>query len=92
MAGFLSRARQYVTRIAIDLSGDADYFVDDDNDDHRYDINLIAALGIAQGTGVDEGGGRLYSPGVDVQRDQMGMFLARLLDHLVEEELIMTPR
>ncbi len=93
MAAFLSRARQYVTRIVIDLSGDADYFVDEDTDDHRNDINVMAALGIAQGTGVDEGGGRLYSPGVDVQRDQMGTFLARLLDYLVdEEELILTPR
>jgi hypothetical protein len=85
MAAFLARAQQYVTGIATDLDSDADYFVDDDSDVHLDDIDLIAALGIARGTGADEGGRRLYSPGLDVKRDQMATFLARTLDFLVEE-------
>lgn len=89
-ATFVHDAQVYITNIIHDLDG-ADYFVDDSGNNHENNINVLAALGIARGTGNDTDGRLLYSPERDVQRDQMASFLARLLDFLVEEGEITPP-
>lgn len=85
MATFVHDTQVYVMKLIYDLDGDSDFFVDDSGNDHENNINVLAAFGVAQGTGVDESGRRFYGPSLDVQRDQMASFLARLLDFLVEE-------
>lgn len=83
MATFIDGA---ASLIGADLAAGPDYYVDDDASPHEGSINAISAAGIAQGTGDGN-----YEPGGDVRRDQMGSFLARTLNRLVEEGLASLP-
>jgi hypothetical protein len=67
MASFLVRA------LGLPQTG-ADYFTDDEASIHEFDINRLAAAGIATGCG----GGR-YCPTSAVSREQMASFLVRAL-------------
>ena len=77
MASFIGRAINYAS------TGDAnnsviatnnDYFTDDEGDVHEDNINGIASMGIAIGTG-----NNLYEPAGKVSRAQMAMFIARTI-------------
>jgi glucose/arabinose dehydrogenase len=61
----------------------ANAFTDDDGSVFERDIDAVAAAGIAAGTG----GGR-FSPALPVTRQQMAVFLARLLEVEVEAGVI----
>lgn len=78
-------------RSIYDLSGSPDYFADVAGNSHENNISVLAAFGVAQGIGTDDDGRRLYGPGLDIRRDQMAAFLARMLDFLVQEEEIRPP-
>jgi hypothetical protein len=80
MATFLVRAYEYRSGKQLPPGGDA--FADDNgNAAHEGNINKASAAGFTGGTA---GGG--YNPSGVVRRDQMGSFLARVLDLLVEED------
>ena len=76
MALFLTRLAGVV---GIDMAGDPDDagFTDvgELSAESQTAINQLADLGITQGTG-----GNTYSPGNNVDRDQMALFIARLMD------------
>jgi hypothetical protein len=78
MASFLVRATE--RRIGALLPRNGDFFTDDDDNTHELRIDQAASAGF---TGGAPGGG--YSPAALVRRDQMGSFLARVLDLLVEQ-------
>jgi hypothetical protein len=82
MAAFLVRTAEYRTGTPLPPGEDA--FTDDEGNTHEPAIDKAAAAGI---TGGSSTGG--YAPEEIVRRDQMGSFLARLLDLLVESG---TPR
>lgn len=90
IASMLWRALGY-TDDEVRALPDVDLFSDDDGDVHEGSINSLGVLGIAQGTATVEDGPALYSPGLDHQRDQAATLLARALDLLVEEGLIVPP-
>ena len=73
MASFLVRL---AGKSGIPVPGGApDAFGDDTGNTHELSINLLAALGIASGTGPDT-----YSPQRTVRRDQMATFLVKLME------------
>lgn len=78
MATFLVALYEYVAER--ELTAEADHFVDDDGNVHEASINQVVEALIA--TGVTE---ERYEPGRNVNRAQMGSFLARVLNGLVVE-------
>jgi hypothetical protein len=84
MAKFLVMA--YESRSGRGLSGTADYFDDDNGTTHEANINKAAAAGFTGGAAT---GG--YGPGLPVKRDQMGSFIARVLDLLAADGEAMPP-
>jgi hypothetical protein len=77
MATFLVRAFNYAS--GTPLAPTIDWFLDDNGSSHESNINKAATAGF---TGGSSGG---YRPRNAVTRDQMASFLARVLDHLVEQ-------
>jgi hypothetical protein len=80
MATYLARAS---AEAGVPLARERDVFPDDDGSTHETNIDAAAAAGLT--------GGRAdgtYGPGLAVQRGQMASFLARLLDLLIEEDVI----
>jgi hypothetical protein len=77
MAKFLANAT--ATVLGQPLPAGRDVFSDDDGNLFEPDINRVAQAGITGGRA--EG---IYAPGGVVTREQMGSFLARTLDLLVE--------
>jgi hypothetical protein len=57
-----------------------EHFSDDDDSVFEQDIDMLASLGIVQGTG-----GGLYSPAQSVHRAAMASFLARTADYFAEQ-------
>lgn len=88
MAAFLTRAYDYRARQAgqAALAEGENSFADDDRSTLHQEINTSAAAGFAGG--YDDG---TYRPGVTVLRDQMGAFLARTLDLVVERGMAGVP-
>jgi hypothetical protein len=84
MATFLVRA--YELRAGRPLPDGPDYFADDDDSVHAQLIGKAAAAGFTGGLVTGD-----YGPGLPVQRDAMGSFLARVLDRLVEDGLTAPP-
>ena len=78
MATFLVRAYEY--RAGTRLAGGPDAFIDDFTSTHHGAINTAAAAGFTGGSPYGS-----YRPLVDVARDGMASFLARVLDRLVQE-------
>ena len=78
MATFLAGA--YAHRTGQQLQASADHFSDDNGSTHEANTNRVAEAGLTGGTSA----GR-FSPDAPVRRDQMGSFLARLLDLHVEQ-------
>ena len=78
MATFLVRAVELASDGTLAAGDDA--FADDDRSPHEANIDKVAAAGLA--TGVSTG---RYDPSAGVRRDQMGSFVARTLDLLVED-------
>jgi hypothetical protein len=78
MARFLANAVERVT--GTPLPADADLFSDDDGSPFELDINRVAGAGLTGGR--PDGS---YDPRGQVARDQMGSFLARLLDLYVDD-------
>ncbi|MBW3620536.1 MAG: S-layer homology domain-containing protein [Actinobacteria bacterium] len=76
MATFLANTyRDWLRLGSPDL---ADHFDDDRGSLHEDNINLVAQVDIAKGTGT-----RRFSPGVKLSRGQLASFAARTADHLV---------
>jgi hypothetical protein len=73
MATFVNRLHEFLTGDTFDAAG-KNYFSDDNGSPHEDNINAVASVGIAQGTG--EG---VYSPQKSVTRSQMASFLVRYL-------------
>jgi hypothetical protein len=84
MATFLVNATERRTGAALPRLGS--FFADDDGSTHETRIDQAAGAGFTGG-GAD---GR-YAPSQPVRRDQMGSFLARVLDLLVEQHGARTP-
>ena len=82
MASFIANAQTALDQ-AVPAST-ANFFVDDDASVHVASIDAITAERITEGTGTNASGGDLYSPEVQVRRDQMASFLARKLDRLID--------
>jgi hypothetical protein len=78
MATFLVRAYEY--RAGVRLPDGPDAFIDDVTSPHHSAVNKAAAAGFTGGSPYGS-----YRPLVDVARDGMASFLARVLDRLVEE-------
>lgn len=76
MATFLGRT--YRDWLALGDPGTGDHFDDDRGNVHEDNINLVAEVGIAKGTGT-----RTFSPGTSLSRGQLASFAARTADHLV---------
>lgn len=76
MAKFLALSYEYTS--GDELPDHVDYFADDTGHVQELFINKAASTGMAAGVG--DG----YAPGGDVRRDQMGTFIARWLDLVVE--------
>jgi hypothetical protein len=76
MATFLVRALRHRTGAAAPAG--QDWFFDDTGSAHEANINAAATAGLASGNGFGA-----YSPKAMVRRDQMGTFLARLLQSFV---------
>ena len=88
MAAFLTRAYDYRAAQAgqATLAAGEDYFTDDDSSSLQREINAAAAAGFAGGYGDAS-----FRPGLTVPRDQMGAFLARALDLVVENGMADVP-
>jgi hypothetical protein len=85
MAKFLVEG--YQARTDKTLTASRDYFTDDEAFGGLEDfINRSAEAGFAAGTG-----GTSYSPGAQVTRAQMALFLARVLDKLAAEDGAVRP-
>lgn len=84
MATFLNNLIREVTGSR--LASSTDYFWDEDGNPHEPSINGLASRGIVTGTGDSR-----YSPNDAVTRQQMAGFLAREVDHLVDERHIDVP-
>lgn len=76
MATFL--AHTYRDWLALGAPKVADHFDDDKGSVHEKNINLVAEVDIAKGTGT-----RQFSPGRSLSRGQLASFAARTADHLV---------
>lgn len=76
MATFLGRT--YRDWLALGSPDSGDHFDDDRHNVHEHNINLVAEVGIAKGTGT-----RTFSPGTSLSRGQLASFAARTADHLV---------
>jgi hypothetical protein len=74
MASFLSRA------LLLKDGWDIDYFTDDDQSVHVFDINRLAHSGITKGCNPPTN--LLYCPEGVVTRGQMAAFLHRAADHI----------
>ncbi|MBW3573433.1 MAG: S-layer homology domain-containing protein, partial [Actinobacteria bacterium] len=83
MATFLLEANRVAGLPIPAAASTEDYFVDDGTSPHQGSINAVAKAGLAQGVS-KAATGNLYGPNGDVRRDQMGSFIARSLDRLVE--------
>lgn len=84
MAALLVGAHEKVTRQTVEVTRD---WFDDDNDSiFENDINKVAEIGITYGVGNNE-----FQPRGYVNRAQMGSFLARLLDGMVEAGVTSPP-
>jgi hypothetical protein len=77
MASFLVRAYEHLTGETLPEGGPR--FTDTAGNVHEANINKAAEAGFAQGTTATT-----YNPSGDVRRDQMGSFLARVLNRLYE--------
>lgn len=88
MAALLTRAYDYRARQAgqAALPDGVNFFSDDDTSPLHREINASAAAGFAGGYGDGT-----YRPGLTVLRDQMGAFLARTLDLVVERGMATVP-
>lgn len=88
MAAFLTRAYDYRAGQAgqAELAEGDNYFDDDDASPLHDEINTAAAVGFAGGYGDGT-----YRPDLTVPRDQMGAFLARALDLVVERGMAGVP-
>lgn len=71
IASFIVRAR------GLTDPGDGDYFIDDNSSIHRFDIDILAAAGIA--LPCNEAGTR-FCPRDPMRRDEMAYFLAKAYD------------
>ena len=76
MASFIARSIEEVTGEQL---AEADVF-GDLVPPHDHNVRRLASVGIVQGVE-----GEVYDPGRAVSRQEMATFLARMLDHLVEE-------
>lgn len=76
MATFL--ARTYRDWLALGNPKVSNHFDDDRGNVHEDNINLVAEVDIAKGTG-----DRQFSPGRSLSRGQLASFAARTADHLV---------
>jgi hypothetical protein len=85
MATFLVNAVSYASNVVIDTQ--TDRFADDDDSVHEEHINGAAQLRLA--TGLPGGG---YGGSRPLRRDQMGSFVARLLDLLVDARVLTHPQ
>jgi hypothetical protein len=77
MAALLNRALE---AMQLGPSTAHEHFSDDDDSVFEQDIDMLASLGIGQGTG-----GGLYSPAHSVHRAAMASFLARTADYFAEQ-------
>ncbi len=77
MAALLNRALQAMRHGA---AAAHEHFTDDDDSGFEADIDLLASLGVVEGTGE-----QLYSPTRSVTRAAMAAFLARTADHLAAQ-------
>ncbi len=73
MATFLVRAHEFARNKALPAGPDA--FTDDNGSPYETNINQAAAAGITTGTGPGT-----FSPYAGVRRDQMALFMARVLN------------
>jgi CSLREA domain-containing protein len=78
MTTFLVRAYHHLTGATLPVT--QTYFNDIAGNVHEDNINAAAEAGFALGTGPGT-----FSPLLDVRRDQMASFLARVLERLVDE-------
>ncbi len=85
MASFLVRSLELV--LDRELSAGASPFTDIDGNTHQRNIEIAHDLGVAQGRTATS-----FVPGADVRRDQMGSFIARSLQVMVDEDVALTPR
>lgn len=81
----------FIVRVLEQLGSDLpvvtfDEFDDDEESVHEDTINTLAALGLADGVS-----GATYAPEALVTRQQMALFLTRTIDHLVEDEGLVSP-
>jgi hypothetical protein len=88
MTAFLTRAYDFRAEQSGDTSLPAggDYFTDDAGHTQEVAINRAAAVGFAGGAGDGT-----YRPDLGVRPDQMGSFLARVLDLIVENGMAGVP-
>lgn len=77
LATLLIAAVEYHT--GYDLTAPRDYFNDDEDSVHEWNINTAAYYGVAAGTSE-----HLYSPQLPVRRDAAASFLVRTVDLLIE--------
>lgn len=82
MASFLVNTYEHVVGPA--PSPDARWFRDTRGSVHEAAAESLWELGITAGTAA-----RTYAPHPDVRRDQMGSFVARLLDRLVRDGMVL---
>lgn len=78
MASFLNRLEAKIVGTSGFPTPSTDYFADIAQSVHRLDIDAIAGVGIAQGTGNDR-----FSPDLPVNRGEMAAFLTRFVDAAV---------
>lgn len=86
MATFIVRALEYRIGGPLTEGTAADYFTDDDGNNHEPNINKAAQIGITGGTS-----GTAFGPHQLVRRDQMASFLARGLAELVDRRTVAPP-
>jgi hypothetical protein len=99
MASFITEALRAIDSPPLPLpifgdpyATDEVYFDDiEDADPHQDNINVLAEVGISNGTTVTEDDEWLYGPAQSTTRSQMALFLARMIDHLVEGGAIEPP-
>lgn len=85
MATFLTKAYEARTRTTLPAAGD--YFPDDGGTTHESRTNQAAAIGFTGGLVNGD-----YGHGLQIKRNAMATFLARVLDRLVADGLTATPR
>ncbi len=82
MASFLANAQASLGQAVPATT--TNFYADDDASVHAASIDAITAERIATGTGTNASGADVYSPALEVRRDQMAAFLARKLDRLID--------